>query len=93
MDDRSLFLAAQLVVRRNLTEQVAAATVLWRPETRELVLHYYCDAPYGEDEEEECELSMTELIAEFSDILLAQTHCGPMPLPALDAGVVQVFHR
>ena len=92
MDDRSLFLAAQGIIRRNLTEQVAAATVLWHPETRELILHYYCDVPYGESEEELCELSLTELLAEFPDILLAQTHCWPMPLPALDAGV-RVFHR
>lgn len=93
MDDQALLLAARAIVRRNLTDQVAGATMRWRSEISEFVLRYYCDASYGAAEEAECELSITELLAEFPEIRHAQAQCRLTSSVALDVGELWVFQR
>jgi len=75
MDKTELYLAGRVIVGRNLTEYVVAATVNWDAETSKLSLRYYVDRDPHEDDEDECEYSMTELIAEYPDIALASTEC------------------
>ncbi len=75
MDNTKLYSAARLIVARNLTEHVVAATVTWNEETSKLSLRYYVDREPAEDDEDECKYAMTELISEFPFIALASTEC------------------
>ncbi len=75
MDKNHLYSAGRVIVARNLTEHIVAATVTWDEETSKLSLRYYLDREPHEDDEDECEYAMTELIAEFPYLELASTEC------------------
>jgi hypothetical protein len=70
-----LYSVGRVIVARNLTEHVVAATVTWDEETSKLSLRYYLDREPHEDDEEECEIAMAELIGEFPHLELASTEC------------------
>ena len=74
MDEALLDVSARYIVQRNLSSNVEAATIRWGANEGRLDLTYYTSvAPSGEDEEW-CEIAMTELIAAFPDIRVADTH-------------------
>jgi len=75
MKGESLLWAAKVIVARNLNEKVIAATIGWNEEASNLMLTYYVDGAASEDEQELCELALTELLAEFSDVKLANSKC------------------
>ncbi len=75
MDKTKLYSVGRVIVARNVTEHVVAATVAWDAETSKLSLRYYLDRDPHEDDEDECEYAMTEPIAEFPYLELASTEC------------------
>ena len=79
MEQAHLFNAAGAIVRNNLSANVKAVAVEWSGENAELKLLYYFDVAPTEDDLELQELSMCELIAEFSDIRTSKCHASVQP--------------
>lgn len=79
MELHHLLNAARIIVARNVTPQVRRATVNWSASQKKLVLCYFTRQPPSEDDVEECELAMTELIAEFPDVADCETSCTQEP--------------
>ncbi|MBU9579065.1 hypothetical protein KTE26_11535 [Ralstonia mannitolilytica] len=75
MDSRELNNAATLIANANVIADVAAVTVAWDADESKLTVVYYVDDVASEAARELCELTTTELIAQFSDIKLAATQC------------------
>lgn len=73
MEMTSLKLAAATIVARNVSPNTSAASVEWCDSSRCLRLHYFVDAPPSDEDEGDVELSMVELLAEFPDVLKAET--------------------
>lgn len=82
--DEILFLAARVIVQRNVTERVSAVTVKWNPEESHLTLHYYVEGAVTDDESELCELATGELLAQFPDIETAENECVSMENARVD---------
>lgn len=74
MDEAQLDVSARYIVKRNLTSNVEAAPIQWDTALGKLDLTYYTSAAPSAEDEEWCEIAMTELIAEFPDIRAADTH-------------------
>ena len=70
--ERLLFIS-RMFVARNVTEHVVKATISWDDIEARLSLVYYFDHPPNDDDEELCEIALTELLAEFSEIRSAAT--------------------
>ncbi len=66
--------SARYIVRRNLSGNVEAATIQWDAAEGRLERTYYTELAPSDDDEEWCEVAMTELIAAFPDIRTADTH-------------------
>jgi len=75
MDARQLMNASRLIARNNLTDKVLAVRIGWNDDTSRLTVAYYVDGLPSDDEQELCELTMGELLAEFPDIAQADTQC------------------
>ncbi|AKU21151.1 hypothetical protein [Massilia sp. NR 4-1] len=75
MNKQELMNAASSIIKNNLTSRVVAATVDWDDEISKITLTYYINGAETDDDIEFCELSLTELLAEFSDIRLAASQC------------------
>lgn len=75
MNNQELLLASKVAVSRNVNDHVIAATVSWDSNLSKLVLSYYLDRDPMEDDEEQCELALGDLIAEFSEIVTAAKRC------------------
>ena len=75
MKNEALLWAAKTITLRNLTEKTVAATVTWSAMNSKLIVTYYVDGAISDDEEELCELTLTELLAEFSDVIHADSCC------------------
>jgi hypothetical protein len=73
MEIASLKLAAATIVARNVSPNVGAALVEWTDSSRCLRLHYFVNATPSEQDAGDVELSMAELLAEFTDVLNAET--------------------
>lgn len=67
--------AAEWIVKLNLTDRVRAVRVVWENATSRLTVLYYVDGPPTDAEEEECEITMAELLAQFPEIKIATTQC------------------
>lgn len=75
MNPEHLMNASRLIAKTNLTEKVCAVRVTWDSDASKLAVAYYVDGPPSEDEEAECELTMGELLAQFTDVVTADTQC------------------
>lgn len=75
MDKTKLYSVGRVIVARNLTKHVLAATVAWETETSKLSIRYYVDRDPHEDDEEEIEIALAELMGEFPETALASTEC------------------
>ncbi len=84
--------SSRFIVARNLTPNVAAAFVHWDDKQRHLRLTYVFDRTPSDADEEELELSMAELIADFPDIVSADT-VKALSRTNVDAGEHQVYER
>ncbi len=74
MDEDQLDVSARYIVKRNLSSNIEAAAIQWDAVEGRLDLTYYTSAAPSDEDEESCEIAMTELIAEFPDIRAADTH-------------------
>jgi len=72
MEIQALLNASKCVIARNVTEIVQAAKVHWNPVSSHLALVYGYKLAPSEDDLERQELAITELLAEFSDIITAE---------------------
>jgi hypothetical protein len=72
MDEHSLHSAATYIVARNLTQNVMGAAVQWDAARAHLCLLYACASTPTEKDEENMELAMAELLAQFADIRTAE---------------------
>ncbi|OWT73781.1 MULTISPECIES: hypothetical protein [unclassified Achromobacter] len=79
MEKSALEKAAALIAQHNLTPQVAGVRVGWDEVTAKLVVQYFVDGEVADDERELCELTLTELLAEFPDVRTADTQCIANP--------------
>lgn len=75
MKTETLQWAAKTIAARNLTEKTVAVTTTWDNKNSRLVVTYYFDGKVTDDDEEISELALTELLAEFPDVVLAESHC------------------
>ena len=75
MESRELKNAATLIANANVNADVAAVTVAWDADQSKLTVVCYVDDVASEAAQELCELTTTEMIAEFADIKLAACHC------------------
>jgi len=73
--EEELLMAARVIVARNVTPQVRFAAVTWLASDSKLLLYYYTHQQPTEQDIEEAEIAMTELIAEFPDVLDCETSC------------------
>lgn len=73
MDIDELMAASKVIVSRNVDHHVLAATVIWDSKVSTLYLNWYVDHDPTEDDEELCEHSLGELLAQFSDVAKAET--------------------
>jgi len=70
-----LLLTSKIVVARNINDNVIAARVMWKQESRFLELTYYLNQEPTDTEEDHCELAVGELIGEFNEIISANCSC------------------
>lgn len=75
MDSDELMSASKAIVARNVDHHVLAATVFWDGNRSALYLTWYVDRPPSDDDEELCELSLGELLAQFTEVARAYTRC------------------
>jgi hypothetical protein len=75
MNNQELVSASRLIARSNVNEKITAVTVDWDEGIAKLIVTYYIDGLVTNDEQELCELTLTELLAEFSDVKLADSQC------------------
>lgn len=75
MNSEHLMNASRLIAKTNLTDRVCAVRVIWNSDASKLTVTYYVDGPPSVDEEAECDLTMGELLAEFVDVVTADTQC------------------
>jgi hypothetical protein len=85
--------SARYITARNVTLNVAAVTATWDAATGHLHVTYHLDGPPTDDDEEERELTVAELVAEFPAIRTASSEFGSVE--DLRAGVRDdlVFER
>ena len=72
MEHQALLNASEHVVARNITPNVNMARVHWNAGTSHLTLVFACDSLPSEDDLEWQELAMTELLAEFPEIVTCE---------------------
>jgi len=70
-----LFNAATLIVEHNRSPNLIQAWATWDDAAGVLSLTYLTAEAPSHNDEEWCELSMAELLSEFSDIVTADTGC------------------
>lgn len=75
MNTRELMNASGLIAKHNLTNSVAAVTVSWNEDISKLTVIYHIDGIASDEDQELCDLTLTELLAEFSDVKLADSYC------------------
>lgn len=75
MTNQELMNASSFIARRNLNEKVIGVTVNWDAGISKLTVTYYVDGVVSDEERELCELTLAELLAEFSDVKLADSQC------------------
>ncbi|SEL60169.1 hypothetical protein SAMN05216359_1123 [Roseateles sp. YR242] len=75
MNTEALAKASKLIAARNVNSRVKSVKVGWDAVTSKLTVAYYIDREPSEEEIELCELSMGELLAEFPEVITADTKC------------------
>lgn len=75
MNSQELMNASSLIVRSNLNEKIVAVTVVWDKDALKLEVAYYVDGMVSDEERELCDLTLTEMLAEFSDVKIADSRC------------------
>ncbi|MDI3382562.1 hypothetical protein ACFPPF_16370 [Xenophilus aerolatus] len=93
METEHLLNAATLIVERNRSPNLVEAWVAWDGVTQALSLAYLTAEAPSHDDEEWCELSMAELLAEFSDVAIARTGCFLVGTHAQNGASRRVFAR
>ena len=74
MNLKELASAATLIAKRNTSADVAAVSVVWDECSSKLTVAYYLDDTTSKEAQELCELTIAELLAEFTDVKLAASH-------------------
>ena len=88
LEQQALMSASEHIVARNVTDNVSMVRLRWNEATSHLALVFaYSSAP-SEDDLEWQELSMTELLAEFPDIVTAEFSSSVSNSPESEAGLV-----
>lgn len=85
MKKQELVNASRVIVGRNRNDKIVATTVAWDESLSRLSLTYYIDGLVSEDELEHCDLALTELLAEFYDVTVADNQCVSVSLDGFDA--------
>ncbi len=75
MNDEALLWTAKAIAARNINENVVAVAVAWDEMISKLTVVYYVDGVMSGEEEALCDLTLTELLAEFADVKLADSQC------------------
>lgn len=91
MDTEVFKKSAKFIVSRNINEHVEAVFADFDSEKGSLNLIYCTKGAPTEDDEEDCELSCTELVAHFPEIRIAETRCVPAKEGALPVGMIKLF--
>lgn len=76
MSIEGLHVAAKAIVLRNVGQHMIGATISWDERDSKVTLFYYLDHSPTDEDKEQGELALTELIAEFADIALADIECA-----------------
>lgn len=84
--------SANHIVRRNVSERVVQVHVSFDSGNGLLQLLYCTEHAPTDDDLEDCELTCGELIAEFPDIISAETDCRPIDKCSDDEASI-VFSR
>ena len=77
MNQSILKKSAEFIVKRNVSERVARVIVGFDQHDGKLIVIYCLDGELLEDDRQDCELTCTELIAEFPEVKVAETMCVP----------------
>ncbi|HLU04746.1 MAG TPA: hypothetical protein VKZ94_18410 [Advenella sp.] len=75
MKIQDLLHSATWIVAQNLTPNIVQARIVWNSTARILSLTYVTRKTPSDDDIDLCELSISELIAEYPDIDGAETAC------------------
>lgn len=75
MKPEHLFNAAALIVEGNRSPNLVEARVAWDGPTQVLSLAYGTRERPSHEDKEWCELSMAELLADFPEVVTAETAC------------------
>lgn len=75
MNIQELVSASTAISKTNVNENVIAVGVAWDENTHKMSVNYYVDGLLSDEERELCDLTVTELLAEFSDIRSADSQC------------------
>jgi hypothetical protein len=67
--------SARFIARRNVSARVARVMATFDPDSGNLSVIYCTEGEPTDDDVEDCELTCTELIAEFPQIKTAETKC------------------
>lgn len=84
MEQAALKKSAAFIVQRNVSERIARVLASFDPSSGSLRLVYCTEAQPTDDDWEDCELACGELIAEFPEIINAETNCVPTEKCSLD---------
>lgn len=75
MNFHDLMRSSKAIARRNVTDNVIAITVDWDEKYSKLTVTYYVDGDVTDDDEEWCDLTYSELTAEFPAIRSGDANC------------------
>nr|CAS02529.1 putative integron gene cassette protein [uncultured bacterium] len=75
MKEEDLLRASRVIVARNVTPQICLAAIAWHSSDGKLSLYYYTHQEPTDQDTGQVEITMTELLAEFPDVLKCETSC------------------
>ena len=87
--------SASFIAKRNISQRVIRVIATFDQSARHLSVIYVLNGEPSENDREDCELTGSELIAEFPEILTAETSCISVADYSVEqhAGEGVVFHR
>jgi len=78
MEENTLRRSAEIIAGRNISDRVLRVVVTFNSSKGQLRVVYCLASEPTEDDEDDCELTCAELIAEFPEIVIAETSCIPI---------------
>lgn len=93
MKPEHLLNAATLIVDRNRSPNLVEARVAWDGPTQVLSLAFGTRERPSDEDKEWCELSMAELLAEFPEVVTAETSCFIVGTRIQNLASLVVFQR